>query len=218
MVLPSRNSGLFSGVDAYVVKGLALIVIVVLALPATALAKGPSRASIAGPGLTTIRISGAEGSATPFWSLVRAAGWFEAVWGPSHLPKTPSHGDLGPRYTITWTVPSSSRLRQAVFPYAEPYPITYMPSGQKIWGTPVRGGWFVGGVKLSKALARVGVPAEAPQPPPPPAASHEPPPQGPASELRARDIGVIVAGAVILALALLFGVRAIRRPRRTIAT
>jgi hypothetical protein len=198
------------------VKGLALIVIVVLALPATALAKGPSRASIAGPGLTTIRISGAEGSATPFWSLVRAAGWFEAVWGPSHLPKTPSQGDLGPRYTITWTVPSSSRLHQDVYPYAEHYPITYMPSGQKIWGTPVRGGWFVGGAKLSKALARVGVPAEAPQPPPPPAASHEPPPQGPASELRARDIGVIVAGAV-LALALLFGVRAIRRPRRTIA-
>ena len=192
--------------------------IVVLALPATALGKGPSRASIAGPGLTTIRISGAEGSATPFWSLVRAAGWFEAVWGPSHLPKTPSQGDLGPRYTITWTVPSSSRLHQDVYPYAEHYPITYMPSGQKIWGTPVRGGWFVGGVKLSKALARVGVPAEAPQPPPPPAASHEPPPQGPASELRARDIGVIVAGAVILALALLFGVRAIRRPRRTIAT
>ena len=216
MVLPSRNSGLFSGVDAYVVKGLALIVIVVLALPATALGKGPSRASIAGPGLTTIRTSGAEGSATPFWSLVRAAGWFEAVWGPSHLPKTPSQGDLGPRYTITWTVPSSSRLHQDVYPYAEHYPITYMPSGQKIWGTPVRGGWFVGGAKLSKALARVGVPAEAPQPPPPPAASHEPPPQGPASELRARDIGVIVAGAV-LALALLFGVRAIRRPRRTIA-
>lgn len=199
-------------------KGLALIVIVVLALPATALGKGPSRASIAGPGLTTIRISGAEGSATPFWSLVRAAGWFEAVWGPSHLPKTPSQGDLGPRYTITWTVPSSSKLHQDVYPYAKPYPVTYMPSGQKIWGTPVRGGWFVGGVKLSKALARVGVPAEAPQPPPPPAASHEPPPQGPASELRARDIGVIVAGAVILALALLFGVRAIRRPRRTIAT
>ena len=197
-------------------KGLALIVIVVLALPATALAKGPSRASIAGPGLTTIRTSGAEGSATPFWSFVRAAGWFEAVWGPSHLPKTPSHGDLGPRYTITWTVPSSSKLHQDVYPYAKPYPVTYMPSGQKIWGTPVRGGWFVGGVKLSKALERVGVPAEAPQPPP--SASHEPPPQGPASELRARDIGVIVAGAVILALALLFGVRAIRRPRRTIAT
>ena len=104
--------------------------IVALALPATALAKGPSRAAIAGPGLTTIRISGAEGSATPFWRLVEAAGWFEAAWGPSRLPKAPPQGELGPRYTITWAVPSSSRLHQDVYPYAKPYPVTYMPSGQ----------------------------------------------------------------------------------------
>ena len=199
-------------------KKLALIVIVALALPATALAKGPSRASIAGPGLTTIRISGAEGSATPFWRLVEAAGWFEAAWGPSHLPKAPPQGELGPRYTITWIVPSSSRLHQDVYPYAKPYPVTYMPSGQTIYETPVKGGWFVGGVTLRKALAHVGVPAEAPQTPPSPSASHEPPAHASASGLRARDIGAIVAGAVILALALLFGVRAIRRPRRTIAT
>ena len=199
-------------------KKLALIVIVALALPAAALAKGPSRASIAGPGLTTIRISGAEGSATPFWRLVEAAGWFEAAWGPSHLPKAPPQGELGPRYTITWIVPSSSRLHQDVYPYAKPYPVTYMPSGQTIYETPVKGGWFVGGVTLRKALAHVGVPAEAPQTPPSPSASHEPPAHASASGLRARDIGAIVAGAVILALALLFGVRAIRRPRRTIAT
>lgn len=199
-------------------KKLALIAIVALALPATALAKGPSHAAIAGPGLTTIRISGAEGSATPFWGLVRATGWFEAAWGPPRLPKTPPQGDLGPRYTITWTVPSSSRLHQDVYPDAKPYPLTNMPSGQNIWGTPVKGGWFVGGVKLKKALARVGVPADAPQTPSPPPASHEPPAQASASGLPARDIGAIVAGAVVFALALLFGVRAFRRPRRTIAT
>jgi hypothetical protein len=67
-------------------------------------------------------------------------------------------------------------------------------------------------VKLKKALARVGVPAEAPQPPPPPSASHEPPAHASTSGLRARDIGAVVSGAVILALALLFGIRAIRRP------
>ena len=199
-------------------KRLALIVIVVLALPATALAKGPSRASIASPGLTTIRISGAEGSATPFWRLVEAAGWFEAAWGPSHLPKAPPLEELGPRYTIMWTVPSSSRLRQDVYPYAKPYPVTYMPSGQTIYDTPVEGGWFVGGMKLRRALARFGVPAEASQPEPQPFASHAPPAQASASGLQVRDIGAIVAGAVILGLALLFGVRAIRRPRRTIAT
>jgi hypothetical protein len=200
----------------YAVKKLALIVIVALALPATALAKGPSRASIAGTGLTTIRISGAEGSATPFWRLVEAAGWFEAAWGPSRLPQAPPQGELGPRYTITWTVPSSSRLHQDVYPFAKPYPVTYMPSGQTIYDTPVKGGWFVGGAKLRKALERVGVPAEAPQPPP--SASPEPPAQASASGLRARDIGGIAAGGVVLALALLFGLRAILRPRRTIAT
>jgi hypothetical protein len=202
----------------YAVKKLALIVIVVLALPATALAKGPSRASITGPGLTTIRISGAEGSATPFWRLVEASGWFEAAWGPSHLPKAPPQGELGPRYLITWTVPSSSRLRQDVYPYAKPHPVTYMPSGQNIWSTPVEGGWFLGGVKLRKALARIGMPAEAPQTPPPPSTSRETHAQASGSGLRGRDIGAIVACAVILALALLFGVRTIRRPRRTIAT
>jgi hypothetical protein len=149
-------------------RKLALVVLVALALPATAAAKGPSRAAIAGPGITTIRISGAEGSSTPFWRLVEATGWFEAAWGGSRLPQLPPDGELGPRFTITWTVPSSNRLLQDVYPYAKPYPLTYMPRGQKIYGTPVKGGWFAGGAKLENVLLRVGVPAD---PPPEPAAS-----------------------------------------------
>jgi hypothetical protein len=199
-------------------KKLALIVLVALVLPATAAAKGPSKAAIAGAGVTTIRISGAEGSSTPFWRFVEAAGWFEAAWGPSRLPQTPPQGELGPRYTITWTVPSSSKLYQDVYPYAKPYPVTYMPRGQKIWGTPVKGGWFVGGAKLKKALTRVGIPAQAPQPPPA-AASHTPLPAQHASGsgLSALDLGAIAAGVVLVALALVVAIRAIRRPRRTIA-
>jgi hypothetical protein len=199
-------------------KKLALIVLVALVLPATAAAKGPSKAAIAGAGVTTIRISGAEGSSTPFWRFVEAAGWFEAAWGPSRLPQTPPQGELGPRYTITWTVPSSSKLYQDVYPYAKPYPVTYMPRGQKIWGTPVKGGWFVGGAKLKKALTRVGIPAQAPQPPPA-AASHTPLPAQHASGsgLSALDLGAIAAAVVLVALALFVAIRAIRRPRRTIA-
>jgi hypothetical protein len=198
-------------------KKLALIAFIALALPATAFAKGPSRAWIAGPGLTTIRISGAEGSATPFWRLVEATGWFEAAWGPSRLPQATPQGELGPRYTITWKVPSSNKLHQDVYPYAKPYPVTYMPSGQKIYGTPVKGGWFAGGVKLKRALARVGVPAQAPEPP----ASANPAPAAHASGsgIEARVIGAIVVGTLILALALLLAIRMIRKPRRrTIAT
>jgi hypothetical protein len=200
----------------YAMKKLALIVLVALALPATALAKGPSHAAIAGAGLTTIRISGSEGSATPFWRLVEAAGWFEAAWGPSRLPQAPPRGDLGPKYTITWKVPSSNKLYQDVYAYAKPYPVTYMPSGQKIYGTPVKGGWFQGGAKLKRALARVGLPAQASQAPV--LAAHAPPPRSQSgSEVSTGAIAAIAAGVVILTLALLLGIRARRRPRRTIA-
>lgn len=198
---------------------LALVVLCALALPGSALAKGPSKALIAGAGITTIRISGAEGTSTPFWHLVEAAGWFEAAWGPPRLPQTPPEGELGPRYTITWTVPSSSKLHQDVYPYAKPFPVTYMPTGQRIWGSPVKGGWFIGGAKLRRALTRAGVPAQAPAPQPPPASAGHAPPAAQAtsdSVLSAFDIAAITAGAVLVALVLFVAIRALRRPRRTI--
>jgi hypothetical protein len=192
-------------------KKLALIALLALALPASSFAKGPSKALIAGPGLTTIRISGAEGSSTPFWRLTQAAGWFEAAYGPSRLAKQPPSDELGRRYTIVWTVPSSGNLRQDVYPYAQPTPVTYMALGQKIYGTPVKGGWFVGGAKLRRALVRVGVPAQAPEAPLRPT----PEPARPASSsgLSPGKIAATFAATVILVLALLFGVRARRRPR-----
>lgn len=180
-------------------KKLAVIVLVALALPGAAFAKGPSKALIAGPGITTIRISGAEGGSTPYWRFVEAAGWFEAAWGPSRLPQTPPQGDLGPKYTITWIVPSSSRLNQDVYPYAKPYPLTSMAPGQKIWGTPVKGGWFAGGAKLEKALLRIGVPAK------PPAARATAPTPTPAatssSHFRNGALAGIAAVAALLVLA-----------------
>ncbi|HET6657321.1 MAG TPA: hypothetical protein VFG61_05450 [Gaiellaceae bacterium] len=169
-------------------KNLALILLVALALPGAAFAKGPSKASIAGPGIATIKISGAEGSATPFWRLVEVSGWFEGAFGPRRLPQTPPSGELGPRYTITWTVPSSSRIEQDVYPYAEPLPVAYMPAGQKIWDSPVKGGWFVAKANLKKSLVRLGLPAE---PPPPPAPS--------GSEVQTG--GIAAAAAAFFALA-----------------
>jgi len=144
-------------------KKLALVVLLALALPATAAAKGPSGAAITGPGITTIRISGAEGGSTPFWRLVGATGWFEAAWGsPSHLSQEQPQAELGLRYAIIWTVPSSNRLHQDLYPYAKPYPLTHMPRGQKLYGTPVKGGWFAGGARLEKVLLHMGLPAVPP--------------------------------------------------------
>ena len=196
-------------------KKLALIVLAALALPSAALAKGPSAAVIVGPGLTAIRISGQEGTPTPFWRLTEAAGWFEAVYGPSRLPQEPPKGDLGPHYTITWTVPTDGTLRQDVYPYAKPSPLTYMPAGGRIYGAKVRGGWFDGGTRLRKALVAVGVSA---QPPKALSASGQTPARSASgSGLSTRDIAAIVAGAAILALAIGLGIRAWRRPRGTIA-
>jgi len=186
-------------------KKLALIALIALALPATALAKGPSKALIVGPA-TTIRVSGAEGSATPFWRLVEATGWFEAAWGPSRLPQTPPPGELGPRYTITWTVPSSSKLRQEVYPYAKPDPVTYMPPGQEIYDTPVKGGWFVGGSRLERALLHIGVPA---QPPASPAVVR---PATPTPSAGAHfPAGAIAGVTALFAAALAAGATALRR-------
>ena len=190
-------------------KKVALIAFLTLALPGTALAKGPSAAMIAGPGLATIRVSGAEGSSTPFWRLVEATGWFEAAWGPSRLPQEPPQGVLGPRYTITWKVPSSGRLQQDVYPYAKPSPVSYMRRGQEIYGTPVKGGWYTGGTKLAKTLVAVGVPAQPPQASAPtPTATHT---TSSGSGLSAVEIAGIVLGAVILVLALGLGIRARRK-------
>jgi len=194
-------------------KRLLITALVALALPAGAFAKGPSAASIAGPGLTTIRISGAEGSATPFWRLTEAAGFFEAVYGPSRLPQTRPRADLGPRYEITWTVPETTTLHQDVYPYAKPYPMTYMPPRGKVYGARVKGGWYVGGARLKKALVGVGVPA---QPPVAFLASHKPARPTSGSDLSTGAVAAIAAGGVALALLLFLGIRAWRRPRGTI--
>jgi hypothetical protein len=178
------------------VKKVALLVLLALALPATAAAKGPSGAAISGHGITTIRIWGAEGSSTPFWRLVEATGWFEAAWGsPSHLPQEQPRAELGPRFTIMWRVPSSNNLLQDVYPYAKPYPLTYMPPGQRLYGTPVKGGWYAGGARLDDVLRRIGVPAMPPASAP---SAASPPPDG------------IAAAAALFALA---GAASSLRPR-----
>jgi hypothetical protein len=81
------------------------------------------------------------------------------------LPSRPK-GDLGPKYTITYTVPGPNneldKLRQDVYPYAPNGPVAYMAPGQKFFGTEqTRGGWFQAGPELKKTLVSAGLPARA---------------------------------------------------------
>jgi hypothetical protein len=143
-----------------------------LLLPAVALAKGPSSASISGPGLgKPLRIDGnGESLGTPLAQLTMAAGFFAVVFEPqpdTRLPGRPQ-GKLGPKYTIRYLVPvphhpKTYTLTQDLYPYAAGGAVTYMEPGQKIFDFTTRGGWFRGGSALKQALVQNGLAARAPK-------------------------------------------------------
>jgi hypothetical protein len=144
---------------------LFILPLVALALPATALAKGPSEAKITGPGLTKpIVISGEETDGSPIMDLADAAGFFPAAFGqtPSPMTSTAPKGTLGPKYSIDYTVPGGDgatfKIHQDAYPYAKPYSVTYMASGQPIFDMETKGGWLtdtrVKGVLVAHGLAK----------------------------------------------------------------
>ena len=150
---------------------LLALAIAALALPASALGKGPSGASIDGPGSGgSITVSGGDGyGGTPLVDLTQQAGFFEATFGqePNPLLASRPNGDLGPKYMITYTVPGPNNeldeIRQYVYPYANPAPVTYMEPGQAFFGTErTRGGWFKADPALKQTLVAAGLPRTPP--------------------------------------------------------
>jgi hypothetical protein len=146
-----------------------------LVATAPAAAKGPTTASLTGPGLdhaVPVKGEGESGPGTPLGSLVQLGGFFPQVFleAPDPTTRTRPTGNLGPRYRIEYRVPgpntSGSKLVQDVYPYAKT-PVTYMSPGQRFWGVDhAHGGWFVAGPGLKAALVAAGLPES-----PPPAAS-----------------------------------------------
>jgi hypothetical protein len=133
---------------------LALLAVAALALPATALAKGPAGATIGGPGIgSDINVPGSgENVGTPLGDLTHYAGFFPAVFGqtPDPMRKDRPKGDLGPKYTITYRLPDQdgqiATVEQDLYPYANP-PFTYTKPGQEIFdGLETRGGWYTKGI------------------------------------------------------------------------
>jgi hypothetical protein len=149
-----------------------LVVVVALALPAWADAKGPASASITGPGLSgavSIKGEGENGAGTPLGDVTFGGGFFPAVYGQSPDPMLQQRpkGDLGPRYTLTFVVPGpnsiTSIVHQDVYPYAKPYPVTYLKPGMPFWdGQKTYGGWFLAAPELKAGLLKAGLPATAP--------------------------------------------------------
>ena len=147
---------------------LFLLAIAALALPATALAKGPSEAKITGPGLgKAITVTGPESEGSPLMTFAEQAGFFPAAFGQEPNPMLPGRpkGDLGPKYRIAYKVPGPEsdqfQIRQDLYPYASPSGVTYMPPGQKIFGSTTHGGWYESPL-LKDTLVAAGLPRSAP--------------------------------------------------------
>jgi len=144
-----------------------------LLFPAAAAAKGPSLATISGPGLShaiTIEGFGEGDSSSPLGILVTETGFFPQAFEqtPSSTTRLRPADRLGPRYEVKYTVPGpndDSTLRQVLYPYAVNGPASYMAPGQKLWGTQsVPGGWYRGSATLKGMLVKEGLPATAPAP------------------------------------------------------
>lgn len=143
------------------------IVLAALALPAAALAKGPTEGTISGAGFVkTFKVTGDGSPGTLGGDLTQTAGFFPAAFGQSPDPmlhRKPAA--LGPSYTIVWTVPTGNgapdRLHQVVYPYAKGGAVTYMKPGQPIFDMTTQGGWYRN-PDLKRTLVSLGLPAKAP--------------------------------------------------------
>jgi hypothetical protein len=146
---------------------LVLAALAALVLPATALAKGPDEAKITGPGLAkAITVTGPEEDSSPMMAFAEATGFFPAAFGQQPDPMLPSRpeGDLGPKYTIDYNVPggdgTSFSITQDLYPYAQPYAVTYTKAGQEIFDMETRGGWWTDS-SLKDQLVALGLPKTA---------------------------------------------------------
>jgi hypothetical protein len=152
---------------------LVALAVLALLLPTAAVGKGPREGTVSGPGLDgPIQLTGLgePGSSGTLGRVVEHGGLFAALggseWG-TLLAEQPN-GDLGPRYTATFVMRdrAARAVRQHLYPYAQPSPVTFTPPGQKPFGTAeMGGGWFVADERLKAALVDAGLPATAPATP-----------------------------------------------------
>jgi hypothetical protein len=149
---------------------LAVLVTAAL-LPAAALGKEVKGVTITGPGLDH-RITlagGGEVESTAAGNLAMQFGFFPELFDTSPDPTLVERpkGNLGPKFQATYEFPNPetgqvAKIVQDVYPYAKPYPVTYIPRGRELWkGESAHGGWFLAPAQVKSLLVRAGLPRTA---------------------------------------------------------
>ena len=150
---------------------LAVIVTAAL-LPAAALGKEIRSVTITGPGLDqgiTLQGGGELDGGTPAADLAMQSGFFPELFDTSPDPTLTQRpkGKLGPKFEATYEFPNPetgevAKVVQDVYPYAKPYPVTYIPAGRELWkGEDAHGGWYLAPTELKSALVKAGLPRTA---------------------------------------------------------
>jgi LPXTG-motif cell wall-anchored protein len=144
-----------------------LAAVALLVLPATAQAKGASKATLGGgglPGPVTIGGNGESGSGDLLARLAEQTGAYAAMYedGGQQLDAARPSGDLGPRYLVTYTIPSPAggedAVRQELYPFAVAGPVSFTTAGQHFMDNmQTKGGWYHTPASLTETLAALGV-------------------------------------------------------------
>jgi len=194
----------------------ALLAAALLSVAPAAHAKGPTSATIEGPGLTpAVRIDSYEpvGARPGMSDLMALTGADRVMFDQAtRLAGDAPAAALGPRYTVSCRQPDEHgtqtlALSQDLYPFAAGGPLTYTPPGQRSMFTAatVASGWYRAPHKLTAVLSALG--ARAPLVSPSPATAQQPAgqsrnPAGPGTVavLGWATASLIVAASVVLLL------------------
>jgi hypothetical protein len=188
---------------ALLASGLALV-------PAAAHAKGPTEATMTGPGIEApIDVGFDEQPEQSVSHLADLSGFYGATLGmapdPNRLEAGRPAGDLGPRYDVVYRFGPDSSVRQQLYPFARPVAVTYTRPGQRVFVSErTKGGWYRA-PELKPMLIALGLPAAPPARPRHPADS---------SSSTLPVVPVVVGGVLVLLIALLLAFTPATRTRK----
>jgi hypothetical protein len=135
----------------------ALLGTAVALVPLPVSAKGPTAIEITGPGLDEpIRLDLGSANTSHVQMLT------ETLYGPPPAYRDAPTEQLGLRYLVTFTMPSSEGddvIRQHLYPFAEGGPLVRTPRGQTLYGEEQASGWQRAGEPLDSLLVSFGAPA-----------------------------------------------------------
>lgn len=193
-----------------VVAGAALVV---AASMSVAWGKGPVKATLRGPGLDRpVTFGGGEMTGSDVMVLAEHSGLFPALFteSPSPMEEDRPATDLGPRYTVSYTIPApaggAGTVIQHIYPYASGGPVTHTPPDQPFLEGEgpggeaflTHGGWYEASSVLKSTLVSAGLPSAPPRAASTPASGSRGTESAPVL-VAAGAVVVLCAGAVLLA-------------------